>query len=261
MATLAGMRTLWIAVLALGCGGESGKVLGSEGSAGTAGSAGVAGNVSATTGGSGGSAGSAGTGHPVGSAGLSGSAGSGLGVGGDGGTPELGAGGAGEASGGVPSVGAGGAPDADSGGGGEAGEVGLPGPELLWSYVVTATAQNPSLEGRNGTHRMSVLLDGDRARPCVNLSWTVDAGETGSRIATQQELLALQDCLTFSNADTWVIQVRDPAFELNEEHTLEPPPERSAWVLTEARVNIVENTWEWEGTSLRDEWELWGYPR
>lgn len=221
--------------------------------------------------------GSAGSNRPIGGAGRGGSAGkagsagsgsagsAGAGESGEAGSPSMGVGGsAGEpaGTGGATSEGGtAGVHEGEAGAGAEGGEPAGPQPELLWSYVVTASSQNPDLDGRSGTHRMSILLDGDRARPCINLSWTVAPGETGSRTATQQELLALQDCLTFDNADTWVVQARDPAFILNEEHTFEPPPNRSIWVLTEARVNIVENTWEWEGTRLRDEWELWGYPR
>lgn len=258
-----GMRAFWVLGLALvvGCGGESGKVTGGEGATGGSNTPSV-----------GGSSGSAGSGMQVGGGARGGSAGrdAEAGAAGDGvgasagessaaGAPSAGHGGsAGEVSGGAGEVSSGGTAGADEGGAGAGGEE-PGGPELLWSYVVTASSLNPSLENRGGTHRMAILLDGDPARVCGGVSWAVPAGETGSRVVTQQDLLAIKDCLTFGNADTWTFQVRDPAFELNEERSIDPPPERTQWLLTEVRLEIVENTWEREGTTLRDEWQFWGH--
>jgi hypothetical protein len=264
-----GMRAFWVLGLALvvGCGGESGKVTGGEGATGGSNTPSV-----------GGSSGSAGSGMQVGGGARGGSAGrdAEAGAAGDGvgasagessaaGAPSAGHGGsAGEVSGGAGEVSSGGTAGADEGGAGAGGEE-PGGPELLWSYAVVASSMNPDLAGVGhigGTHRLGVLIDADPARTCANLYWVVPEGDSDPRIATPQDLMVLQDCLSYGNTGTWVLEVNDPLFIIDDTHTTNPPPERSAWILTEARLVLVENSWgESDGTHVRAEWELWGYPR
>lgn len=262
------MRTAWVLGLALvvGCGGESGKWTGGEGATG-------GGNTPST----GGSSGSAGTGMQVGNGARGGSAGrdSEAGAGGDGGdasagessaagAPPAGLGGSsgelGGSAGEVSSGGTAGAAEGDAGAGGE--DAG--GPELLWSYVVTATAHNPDLDDLGevgGSHRMRILLNGDPARVCGGLSWVVPEGDVEPRFASPQELMTLQDCLPASNAHTWEFNFHDPLFIIDDDYTAFAPEERSAWVLTDVRLVLEENSWEADATNVSVEWEFWGYPR